>query len=57
MTKRSFCCRVDELAKVAAQNGIRKTALVVVGDFLGKDYARSRLYAPDFSTAFREAQT
>lgn len=52
-----FRCRVDELAKVAAQNGIRKTALVVVGDFLGKDYARSRLYAPDFSTAFREAQT
>ena len=52
-----FRCRVDELAKVAAQNGIRMTALVVVGDFLGKDYARSRLYAPDFSTAFREAQT
>lgn len=51
-----FRCRVDELAAVAARNGIRKTALVVVGEFLGGDYARSRLYAPDFSTEFREAQ-
>lgn len=51
-----FHCRVGELAAVAARNGIRKTALVVVGEFLGGDYARSRLYAPDFSTEFREAQ-
>ena len=36
--------------------GITKTALVVVGDFLGDDYTLSRLYAPDFSTEYREAK-
>lgn len=54
--ERVFRCRVDELAAVAARNGIRKTALIVVGAFLGEGHARSRLYAPDFSTEFREAQ-
>jgi precorrin-4/cobalt-precorrin-4 C11-methyltransferase len=32
-----------------------KTALVVVGKVLGSDYELSRLYSPDFSTGFREA--
>ena len=36
--------------------GITKTALVAVGDFLGDDYALSRLYAPDFSTEYRKAK-
>lgn len=35
---------------------IQKTALVVVGNILGDDYELSRLYAADFSTAFREAR-
>lgn len=47
--------RLCELAKLAGENGIRKTALIVVGDFLGSDYELSRLYAADFSTEFREA--
>ncbi len=48
-------CPLGELAKTGKAYGISKTALVLVGDFLGKDYARSRLYAPDFSTEFRRA--
>ena len=47
--------RLCNLAKMAEENGIRKTALIVVGDFLGGDYELSRLYAADFSTEFREA--
>lgn len=47
--------RLCDLAKMAEENGIRKTALIVVGNFLGGDYELSRLYAADFSTEFREA--
>ena len=47
-------CPLGELAKTGKAYGISNTALVLVGDFLGKDYARS-LYAPDFSTEFRRA--
>jgi precorrin-4/cobalt-precorrin-4 C11-methyltransferase len=42
---------------LAAFEGVEKTALVVVGRVLGDDYELSRLYAEDFSTAFREAKT
>ncbi|NLC41115.1 MAG: precorrin-4 C(11)-methyltransferase [Clostridiaceae bacterium] len=49
-------CDVGTLAKCAVDNGITKTALVCVGSFLGHDYELSRLYAPDFSTEFREAK-
>jgi precorrin-4/cobalt-precorrin-4 C11-methyltransferase len=34
--------------------GVNKTALVLVGKVLGDGYERSRLYAPDFSTAYRQ---
>lgn len=47
--------RLGELAKLAEESGIRKTALIVVGEFLGSAYELSRLYAADFSTEFREA--
>ena len=48
-------CPLGELAKTGKERGISKTALVLVGNFLGTDYERSRLYAPDFSTEFRRA--
>lgn len=50
-------CPLGELAKTGKEHGISKTALVLVGGFLGTDYERSRLYAPDFSTEFRRATT
>ena len=34
---------------------IGKTALILVGRFLGNEYERSRLYDPSFTTEFREA--
>lgn len=48
-------CTVASLAQTAGAAGITKTAIVCVGDFLGADYDLSRLYAPDFSTDYREA--
>jgi len=35
--------------------GIRKTALILVGNFLGDEYHYSRLYAADFSHEYRKA--
>lgn len=46
-------CTVGTLAQ--AGTGITKTALVLVGDFLGTSYDRSKLYDPSFATGFREA--
>ena len=44
----------DIEAKVKAE-GITKTALTVVGDFLGDDYELSKLYDKHFTTEFRKA--
>ena len=49
-------CRVSELAETARANGVSKTALILVGAFLGDGYGRSKLYDPGFSTGFREAK-
>ena len=42
------------VAGLGAVQGIGKTALVLVGDFLGDNYERSRLYDPAFSHEFRK---
>ena len=47
-------CTVGSLAESTRRNGITKTALIVVGDFLGTRYERSKLYDPAFTTAFRK---
>lgn len=46
-------CTVGTLARSARDAGISKTALVCVGDFLGRDFERSRLYDPTFTTGYR----
>lgn len=46
---------VDTLPQMAKENGITKTALILVGDFLGDAYERSKLYDPAFTHEFREA--
>ncbi|MDR3170401.1 MAG: precorrin-4 C(11)-methyltransferase [Treponema sp.] len=48
---------VATLPALGALDTIEKTALVVVGNVLGREYELSRLYAADFSTGFREAKT
>ena len=49
-------CTVETLAKAARENGISKTALITVGDFLGDDYELSKLYDKNFETEFRKAE-
>jgi precorrin-4/cobalt-precorrin-4 C11-methyltransferase len=44
---------VSKLAEDASNEGIKSTALILVGDFLGNEYERSMLYHPDFSHGFR----
>lgn len=48
-------CTVGTLAESARRENITKTALILVGDFLGNEYERSKLYDPSFTTEFREA--
>ncbi len=53
----AYVCTVETLAAVAKEHGIAKTALVLVGDAIAhQNYQKSRLYAPDFATAFRKAK-
>jgi len=47
-------CTVGTLAQTAQANGINKTALICIGNFLGNIYDRSQLYNPSFSHAFRK---
>ena len=49
-----FRCTVGSLHETAEENGLRKTALIVVGGCLGKEYLRSMLYHPDFTTEYRK---
>lgn len=46
---------VAELPQMAARQSIAKTALILVGDAVAqRDYERSCLYHPEFTTEFRE---
>ena len=49
-----YPCTVATLAETARINGVSRTALILVGDFLGEDYRRSDLYNPAFSHSFRQ---
>lgn len=49
-----FRCTVGTLHETAEENRLRKTALIVVGGCLGKEYLRSMLYHPDFTTEYRK---
>lgn len=52
----SYLCTVETLPKVAAEHGITKIAVILVGQAIAQSgYARSRLYAPEFETAYRKA--
>ena len=49
-------CTVDTLAQTAQAHGIDRTALFLIGDFLGEAYSRSQLYHPDFTHGYRQAK-
>lgn len=55
--EKKYICTVKTLAETAREHKITKTALVLVGDVIGhRNYEKSRLYAPDFSTEYRQAK-
>ena len=47
---------VGTLPELALENNITKTALILVGYFLGDAYERSKLYDPTFSHEYRQAK-
>ena len=50
-----YVCTIETLFDTSVKHGITNTALVLVGDVIThRHYEKSRLYAADFSTAFRE---
>lgn len=46
---------LSTIGKIAAEAGVDRTAMIVVGRCLGSDYALSRLYSPEFGHMYREA--
>ena len=53
----AYICTMETLYDTAKEHGITKTALVLVGDVIThQNYKKSRLYAADFSTEFRQAK-
>ncbi len=51
----TYLCTIETLYDTAKEHGITKTALVLVGEAIAhQNYKKSRLYAADFSTAFRD---
>lgn len=46
---------LENIAALVREEGIRKTALVVVGSFLGDEYELSKLYDKNFSHEYRSA--
>jgi len=49
-----FKCTIETLPQTMKENNINKTALILVGNFLGDDYDRSELYNPTFTHEFRK---
>lgn len=47
---------VGQLAEAARNENISKTALILVGEFLGNRYERSKLYDPGFTHEFRTSK-
>ena len=52
--EKKIICTVETLAEKAKENGITKTALIIVGNVLEGEYERSKLYDPYFTPEFRK---
>lgn len=53
--EKAFVCTVETLAETARENGITKTALMIIGEAVAhRSYDRSKLYDPEFTTEFRQ---
>ena len=49
-----FRCTIETLPQIMKENNVTKTALILVGNFLGDDYERSELYNPTYTHEFRK---
>ncbi len=49
-----FRCTVGTIHRTVKENGLTKTALIIVGGCMGERYERSKLYDPEFTTEFRK---
>ena len=55
--EKKFVCTVADLERVAQENGIRKTAIVLVGKAIASNnYEKSKLYDRTFTTGFRKGK-
>ena len=55
--EKAYICTIETLYDTAKEHGIKKTALVLVGEVVThQNYKKSRLYAADFSTELRHAK-
>lgn len=48
---------LDTIGDIAQKEGIDRTALIIVGDFLKGKYSLSKLYDPSFSHGYRDAKS
>ncbi len=56
--EKALLCTVETLYQAAREQGITKTALVLVGEAVAhRHYQKSKLYDPAFSTEFRKGKT
>ena len=46
---------IEDLPRMAKENGIDRTALILIGGFLGDVYERSKLYDPTFTHSYRKS--
>ena len=49
-----FRCTVGTLHETVTGNGLTKTSLIIIGNCMGQDYERSKLYDPGFTTEYRK---
>ena len=55
--QRIFRGTLTTIADQLVAAGVSRTAMVIVGDVLAREYEQSRLYAPEFGHMFREAKS
>ena len=55
--EKKFVCTLEEIDRIAKENDITKTAIILVGDAINpKSYEKSKLYDESFSTEFRRGK-
>ena len=54
--QRIFRGTLTTIADQLVAAGVSRTAMVIVGDVLAREFEQSRLYAPEFGHMFREAK-